>query len=49
MMGGWKKLHNEKLGNLIIINLIIKPMKMTLAGHVARMGKKTFAYSLLVR
>jgi hypothetical protein len=49
--GGWRKLHNEELHNLYSspsIIKIIKPRKMRLAGHVARMGEKRNAYKILV-
>jgi hypothetical protein len=51
-MGGWRKLHNEELHNLYsspIIIRIIKPRRMTWAGHMARMGEKRNVYRLLVR
>jgi hypothetical protein len=40
MVGGWRKLENEKLNNLYpspIISKIIKSRRMKWAGHVARM------------
>jgi hypothetical protein len=49
--GGWRKLHNEKLRDLYSspsIIRIIKSRRMKWAGHVARMGKKRNAYTLLV-
>jgi hypothetical protein len=51
VMGGWRKLHNEKLHNLYSsqsIIRIIKPRRMRWAGHVARMGEKRNVYMLLV-
>jgi hypothetical protein len=51
VIGGWRKLHNEELHNLYSspsIIKMIKSKKMKLAGHVARMGKKKNAYSVLV-
>jgi hypothetical protein len=51
MTGEWRKLHNKELHDLYsspsIIG-IIKARMMRWAGHVARMGKKTNAYRLLV-
>jgi hypothetical protein len=41
VIGGWRKLHNEELHNLYCspnIIRIIKPRKMSWAGHVAQMG-----------
>jgi hypothetical protein len=49
--GDWRKLHNEELHNLYSSpNLIrmIKPKRMKLAGHVARMGEKRNSYRILV-
>jgi hypothetical protein len=51
VMRGWRKLHNEKLRNLYSSPNIIRTIKlrrMTLAGHVARMGKKRNLYRILV-
>jgi hypothetical protein len=51
MTGGLRKLHKEELHNLyssLIIIRIIKSRRMTLAGHVARMGEKRNVYMLLV-
>jgi hypothetical protein len=50
--GGWRKLHKEELYDLYSsLNLItiIKPRRLSLASHVARMGKKRNVYRLLVR
>jgi hypothetical protein len=50
--GEWRKLHNEELHDLyssLSIIRIIKSRRVTLAGHVARMGEKMNAYRLLVR
>jgi hypothetical protein len=50
VMGGWRKLHNEKLHNLYSsssIIRIIKSRRMRWAGHVARMGAKRNVYRLL--
>jgi hypothetical protein len=47
----WIKLHNDELRDLYSspsIIRIIKPRKMRLAGHVARMEEKRNAYRLLV-
>jgi hypothetical protein len=49
--GGWRKLHNEELPDLYSlpsIIRIIKSRRMRWAGHVARMGEKRNAYTLLV-
>jgi hypothetical protein len=43
MTGGWRKLHNEELHNLYpspSIIRMIKSRRMTLAGHVTRMGRR---------
>jgi hypothetical protein len=48
--GDWRKLH-EKLHNLHSspnIIRMIKPRRMILIGHVARMGEKRSAYRILV-
>jgi hypothetical protein len=48
---GWRKLHNEELHYLYCLPSIIritKSRRMRWAGHVARMGKKRNAYSILV-
>jgi hypothetical protein len=51
MIRGWRKLHNEELHNLdpspSIIRMI-KSRRMIWAWHVARMGDKRNAYSVLV-
>jgi hypothetical protein len=49
--GDWRKLHNEELYNLCSSpNMIkmIKSRRTRWAGHVARMGEKRNAYSILV-
>jgi hypothetical protein len=49
--GGWRKLHNEELHNLYSspsIIRMIKSRRMRWARHVARMGAKRNAYSILV-
>jgi hypothetical protein len=41
--GEWRKLHNEELRDLYSLSniiRIIKSSRMTLAGHVARMGRR---------
>jgi hypothetical protein len=51
MMGGWTKLHNEKLHKLYSspsIIRVIKSRKMRWAGHVVRTGEKRSMYQLLV-
>jgi hypothetical protein len=48
--GGWRKLHNEELHNLIILIILgeeYKSRRMGCAGHVARMEKRN-AYMILV-
>jgi hypothetical protein len=52
MTEGWRKLHNKQLHDLYSSPSIVRIMKsrrMRLVGHVARMGEKTNAYSLLMR
>jgi hypothetical protein len=48
--GGWRKLHNEEVHKLYsspsIIGIIMSRMRW--AGHLARMGEKRNAYSILV-
>jgi hypothetical protein len=51
--GGWRKLHNEELHNFysspsILVIRIIKSRRMVWVGHVARMGEKRNAYTILV-
>jgi hypothetical protein len=49
--GEWRKLHIEELRDLYsspTIIRIIKSIRMSWAGHVARMGEKRNAYMLLV-
>jgi hypothetical protein len=51
MVGGWRKLHNEKLHILYSSPNVIKTIKsrsMRWAGHVTPMGEKRNAYSILV-
>jgi hypothetical protein len=51
VMGERRKLHNKKLHDLYSSPSIIRMMKlrrMRWAGHVAEMGEKRNAYSLLV-
>jgi hypothetical protein len=51
MTGGWRKLHNEELRGLYSSPSIIritKSRRIRSAGHVARMGEKKIANSLLV-
>jgi hypothetical protein len=51
VVGGWRKLHNEELYNLYSlpsIIRIIKSRRMSLVGHVARMGMKRNAYKILM-
>jgi hypothetical protein len=49
--GDWRKLHNEELHNLYSspnIIIIIKSRRMRWTGHVARIGEKKNAYTILV-
>jgi hypothetical protein len=49
--GGWRKLHNEELHSLYSSPSIIRMIesrRMRWAGHVARMGRRWNAYSILV-
>jgi hypothetical protein len=51
VMREWRKLHNEELRDLYSspsIIRIIKSKRMKWTGHVARMGEKRNAYTLLV-
>jgi hypothetical protein len=49
--GGWRRLHNEEIHNLYAspnMVSVIKPRRMTLAGHVARMRDMRNVYGILV-
>jgi hypothetical protein len=49
--GGWRNLRNEDLHNLYSpphITRMVKPRMMRWAEHLARMGAKRNAYSILV-
>ena len=49
--GEWRKLHNEELNHLFSSLNVIRVIKSRIirwTGHVARMGKKRDAYSVLV-
>jgi len=49
--GEWRKQHNEELNDLYFPPSIIRVMKsrrMTLPGHVARMGERRGVYRVLV-
>jgi len=48
--GEWRKLHNEELNDLYCSpNIGVNTSRrMRLAGHVARMGKRKYAYRVLV-
>jgi hypothetical protein len=51
VIGNWRKVHNEKLHNLYPSLSIIRMFKsktMRWAGHLARMGEKRNAYTILV-
>jgi hypothetical protein len=49
--GEWRRLHNEEFNDLYSspnIIRVIKSIRMTCAGHVARMGEGRGAYRILV-
>jgi hypothetical protein len=48
--GKWRRLHNEELDLYLSPNIVrvIKSRRMRWAGHVARMGEKRGAYTILV-
>jgi hypothetical protein len=49
--GEWRKLHDEEFDDLHSspnIIRVIRPRRMKWTGHVARMGKRTDVYRLLV-
>jgi hypothetical protein len=47
--GEWRKMHSKELHDMYSSPIrIIKSRRMRWAGHVARMGEKKNAYSLLV-
>jgi hypothetical protein len=48
MTRGCRKLHNEELRNLYSSPSILKSRRIGSGGHVARMGTKRNAYSLLM-
>jgi hypothetical protein len=50
VVGGWRRLHNEKLQNLYASpNIITDQIKdMRWAGHVAHLGEMRSAYKMLV-
>jgi hypothetical protein len=51
VMGEWRKMHNEGLGNLHSSQNIIRQVKsrrMRWARHVARLGEETKVYKVLV-
>jgi hypothetical protein len=51
MTGDETQLHNDELHNLYSlpsISRMIKPRRMRLAGHVARMGENRYAYRIFV-
>jgi hypothetical protein len=51
LVGGWRRLHNEELHNLYTSPNVIRAIqsrRLRLAGHVARMGERRNAYSILV-
>jgi hypothetical protein len=50
-MGWWRNLHNEELRDLyssLSTVKMVKSRRMRWVGHVARMGEKKTAYSLLI-
>jgi hypothetical protein len=52
VIGGWRKLHSEELHDFYTFPSIIRineSRRMKSAGHVAQMGSKKSAYSVLVR
>jgi hypothetical protein len=50
VMGGWRKLHNEKLHDLYSSpSIIIKSWSMRWAGHVARIGGEDERASVIGR
>jgi hypothetical protein len=53
VVGGWKRLHNEKLHNLHaspnIIRVINSRKRMKWVGHVACTGEKRNTYKMLVK
>jgi hypothetical protein len=51
IIGSWRKLHNEELHNLYCsakIIRMIKSRRMRSAWHVALMGRRGYAYMILV-
>jgi hypothetical protein len=51
VMGDWRRLHKEELHNLYSspnVVRVIKSMRMRWAGHVAVMGERRNAFSILV-
>jgi hypothetical protein len=50
VMGGWRKLYDEKLHDLYSLTSVIRLIKlrMSWAGHVAQMEEKRNAYTFLV-
>jgi hypothetical protein len=51
VIGGWRNLHNEELHNLYSLPNVIRTInsrRMSLAGHVACLGKRMNAYRSLV-
>jgi hypothetical protein len=48
--GEWRKLHNEELNDLCSSPSIwvIRPRRLSLAGHVARMWEKSGVYRVFV-
>jgi hypothetical protein len=51
IIGSWRKLHNEEFYNLnssTNIVRILRSRRMSLGGHVARMGEKRNAHKFLI-
>jgi len=48
--GEWRKLHNEELNDLFSSNVVrmINSRRISLSGHVARMGESRGVYRVLV-
>jgi hypothetical protein len=40
VIGGWRKFHNKELHKLYCLPNTIRMMRMRLAGHVARTGRR---------
>jgi hypothetical protein len=51
VVGGWRRLHNEKLHNLYTSQniIMVTKLRMRWLGHVAHMGDIRSAHKILVR